>query len=324
MLMPLAQLMFGLILLFVGGHYLVKGAVVIALLARVSTAVVALTVVAMGTSMPELAVSIDAAARGATDIAYGNVIGSCIFNLGAILGVTAVIGAIPVKRLTIRLEYPIMLFVSGLAIVLAHDGIVDHLDGSLLVVGLVIFIGAMVFLARRGVPLDEADALERDVQRASHVRDGTVRAWGRNGFFVLFGIAGLVLGADLAVAGSVGIAHILGITERVVGLTVIAMGTSLPELATCIVATVRREPDIALGNVVGSNIFNLLAILGITATIFPVPVDPRAIAIDNWSMLAFAIVLFPMMLRGHTIARLNGLVLLAGFTAFMAYVLTVG
>lgn len=322
--MPLAQLMFGLILLFVGGHYLVKGAVVIALLARVSTAVVALTVVAMGTSMPELAVSIDAAARGATDIAYGNVIGSCIFNLGAILGVTAVIGAIPVKRLTIRLEYPIMLFVSGLAIVLAHDGIVDHLDGSLLVVGLVIFIGAMVFLARRGVPLDEADALERDVQRASHVRDGTVRAWGRNGFFVLFGIAGLVLGADLAVAGSVGIAHILGITERVVGLTVIAMGTSLPELATCIVATVRREPDIALGNVVGSNIFNLLAILGITATIFPVPVDPRAIAIDNWSMLAFAIVLFPMMLRGHTIARLNGLVLLAGFTAFMAYVLTVG
>lgn len=322
--MPLGQLVLGLVLLSVGGHYLVKGAVVIALLARISTAVVALTVVAMGTSMPELAVSIDAAARGSTDIAYGNVIGSCIFNLGAILGVTAVIGSIAVKRLTIRFEYPVMLFVSGLAIVLAHDGIVDRLDGSLLVVALIMFIGAMTYLARRGVPLDEAEALERDVQRASHVRDGTVRAWGRNGFFVLFGIAALVLGAELAVAGSVSIARMLNITERVVGLTLIAMGTSLPELATCIVATIRREPDIALGNVVGSNIFNLLAILGLTAAIFPVPVDPRAIAVDNWAMLAFAIVLFPMMLRGHTIGRVNGVVLLAGFTAFMTYVLVVG
>lgn len=324
MLIALVQLVVGLVLLFVGGHYLVRGAVVIALLARVSTAVVALTVVAMGTSMPELAVSIDAAARGATDIAYGNVIGSCIFNVGAILGVTAVIGAIPVKRLTIRFEYPAMLFVSGLAIVLAHDGAVDRMDGVLLVVGLAMFIGAMAYIARRGVPLDEAAALERDVQRASHVREGMVRAWSHNGFLVLFGIAALVAGADLAVAGSVDIARMFGITERVVGLTVIAMGTSLPELATCIIATVRREPDIALGNVVGSNIFNLLAILGITATIFPVPVHPRAIAVDNWSMLAFAIVLFPMMLRGHTIARLNGLLLLAGFTAFMTYVVTVG
>ncbi|MDH3291965.1 MAG: calcium/sodium antiporter [Gemmatimonadota bacterium] len=324
MLIAFGQVAVGLIVLFVGGHYLVQGAVVIALLARVSTAVVALTVVAMGTSMPELAVSIDATARGSTDIAFGNVIGSCIFNVGAILGVTAVIGAIPVKRLTIRFEYPVMLFVSALAIVLAYDGVVDRLDGMLLVVGLAMFIGAIAYLVRRGVPMDEAEALDRDVQRASHIRKGTARAWSRNGLLVVLGIVGLVIGADLAVAGSVTIARTLGITERVVGLTIVAMGTSLPELATCIVAMARREPDIALGNVVGSNIFNLLAILGITATIFPVPVNPRAIAVDNWTMLAFALVLFPMMLRGHTIARLNGVLLLAGFTAFMAYVVMVG
>jgi cation:H+ antiporter len=291
----------------------------IALLARLSTAVVALTVVAMGTSLPELAVSLDAAARHSTDIAFGNIIGSCVFNIGAILGVAAVISTIPVRRETIRFEYPVMLFVALLTVIVARDGMVDRLDGITLVVGLVIFIGTMIVFAKRGVSLGEAEALKRDVERAARLEEGPVRAWGRNVLYVIGGIVALVAGAEFSVNGGVAIARDLGVEERVIGLTVIAMGTSLPELATSVVATVRRESEIALGNVVGSNIFNILAILGITATIFPVPVNAQAIAVDNWVMLGFSAALFPMMWRSRRIARGSALILLAGFVAFMSY-----
>jgi cation:H+ antiporter len=319
MLWPTLQLVGGLLILLVGGHFLVQGAVNIALLARLSTAVVALTVVAMGTSLPELAVSLDAAARHSTDIAFGNIIGSCVFNIGAILGVAAVISTIPVRRETIRFEYPVMLFVALLTVIVARDGMVDRLDGITLVVGLVIFIGTMIVFAKRGVSLGEAEALKRDVERAARLEEGPVRAWGRNVLYVIGGIVALVAGAEFSVNGGVAIARDLGVEERVIGLTVIAMGTSLPELATSVVATVRRESEIALGNVVGSNIFNILAILGITATIFPVPVNAQAIAVDNWVMLGFSAALFPMMWRSRRIARGSALILLAGFVAFMSY-----
>jgi cation:H+ antiporter len=319
MLWPTLQLVGGLLILLVGGHFLVQGAVNIALLARLSTAVVALTVVAMGTSLPELAVSLDAAARHSTDIAFGNIIGSCVFNIGAILGVAAVISTIPVRRETIRFEYPVMLFVALLTVIVARDGMVDRLDGITLVVGLVIFIATMIVFAKRGVSLGEAEALKRDVERAARLEEGPVRAWGRNVLYVIGGIVALVAGAEFSVNGGVAIARDLGVEERVIGLTVIAMGTSLPELATSVVATVRRESEIALGNVVGSNIFNILAILGITATIFPVPVNAQAIAVDNWVMLGFSAALFPMMWRSRRIARGSALILLAGFVAFMSY-----
>lgn len=323
MIVAAIEIVGGLIVLLVGGHLLVQGAVVMALLARISTAVVALTVVAMGTSLPELAVSLDAAARQSTDIAFGNVIGSCLFNLGAILGTAALLKPIPVQRQTIRFEYPIMFFAALLTVILAGDGKVDRLEGLALVIGLVVFLSSMVVLARRGVPVSEVQALDHDVRRRTHVQAGEGRAWGRSTALVLGGIVALVIGADLAVTGSVTVARTLGIEERIIGLTVIAMGTSLPELATSVVATARGENEIALGNVVGSNIFNVLAILGITAAIFPVPVHARAVALDNWIMLAFSAVLFPMMLRGHRISRANAVLLLTGFLAFMGYVLVV-
>jgi cation:H+ antiporter len=315
------QIVGGLIVLLVGGHLLVQGAVVMAMLARLSTAVVALTVVAMGTSLPEMAVSLDAAARQSTDIAYGNVIGSCLFNLGAILGVAAVLAPIPVQRQTIRFEYPVMFLSALLTVILAWDGRVSRFDGIALVIVLVVFMSSMVVLAKRGVPLSEVQALDQDVRRTAHIKAGTRRAWSKSTVLVLGGIVALVIGADLAVSGSVTIARTLGIEERVIGLTIIAMGTSLPELATSVVATARGENEIALGNVVGSNIFNVLAILGITATIFPVPVHDRAIALDNWAMLAFSVVLFPMMLRGRRISGTNAVLLLVGFVTFMGYVL---
>jgi cation:H+ antiporter len=323
MILAVVEIVGGLTVLLLGGHLLVQGAVVLALLARLSTAVVALTVVAMGTSLPELAVSLDAAARESTDIAYGNVIGSCLFNLGAILGTAAVIAPIPVQRQTIRFEYPVMFFAALLTVVLAVDGQVSRLDGIALVFGLAVFMSSMVVLARRGMPLSEVQALDQDVRRKAHVEAGTGRAWGKSVALVLGGIVALVVGADLAVSGSVFVARTLGIEERIIGLTIIAMGTSLPELATSVVATARGENEIALGNVVGSNIFNVLAILGITAAVVPVSVNARAIALDNWVMLAFSAVLFPMMLRGHRISRANALLLLAGFVGFMAYLLVV-
>jgi cation:H+ antiporter len=320
--MPIAllEVAAGLVILYAGGHVLVQGATVLALLARVSTTVVALTVVAMGTSLPELAVSLDAAARGSTDIAYANIIGSSVFNIGAILGTAALIAVIPVRRQTIRFEYPVMFFVACLVLVLARDGIVDRLEGGFLVIGLSLFIASMAYVARRGVPTTETAALERDVKRTAHTKEGAGWAWGRNLGLVGLGIVALVGGAHLAVAGGVTIAQMLGVEERVIGLTVIAMGTSLPELATCVAATRQGEPEIALGNVVGSNIFNLLAILGITATVFPVPVHPRAGAVDNWVMLTFAAVLFPMMLLGRRVSRRDGVLLVAGFLTYMTYV----
>lgn len=320
MLFAFVELVVGLAALFGGGHYLVRGATAVALLLRISPSIVGLTVVAMGTSMPELAVSLDAAAKGVTDIAYGNVIGSNIFNIGAILGIAALLGTIPVKHQTIRIEYPFMLVVSALVVLLGRDGIIDHIEGLFFVVSLVLFLSYIVYLARREVLADQAVDLEREVRRAAHLDGGTGRAVGRNVAFLTLGIGALVVGAELVVEGAVSMARTMGIEERVIGLTIVAMGTSLPELATTVVAAKNREQEIALGNIVGSNIFNMLAILGTTAAIIPVPIHPRAGAVDNWVMLGFAAILFPMMVWGRSVSRRDGVVLLVGFVAYMAWV----
>jgi cation:H+ antiporter len=323
MLIALLQLVPGLVILFVGGHYLVQGSTGIALLARISTAVVALTVVAMGTSLPELAVSLNAAARGATDLAYGNIVGSCVFNIGAILGIAALLGPIAVRHTTAWIEYAIMFFVTAMVLVLARDRWIDRPDGLFLVVSLVLFLTYTVYLAKKGVTLSEAAALKREVERTAHIEGGLGLAWGKNVAYVVGGIAALVIGAHLSVAGGVTIARLLDVEERIIGLTVIAMGTSLPELATSIVAARRGEQEIALGNIIGSNIFNLLAILGITASIFPVPVNEHAASLDNWVMLGFTIALFPMMMTGRRISRANAFLLLAAFASYMSYLVIV-
>ncbi len=323
MLIALVELAAGLVALFGGGHYLVRGATAVALLLRVSPSVIGLTVVAMGTSMPELAVSLDAAAKGVTDISYGNVIGSNIFNIGAILGIAALLGTIPVHRQTVRIEYPFMLVVSALVVLLGRDGIIDHLEGIFFLVSLVLFLSYIVYLARREVVADEAVDLEREVRRAAHLDGGTGRALGRNIAFLAMGTGALILGAELVVQGAVTVARTAGVEERVIGLTIVAMGTSLPELATTVVAARNREQEIALGNIVGSNIFNVLAILGTTAAVIPVPIHPRAGAVDNWVMLAFAAVLFPMMVWGRSVSRRDGVVLLVGFVAYLVWVVVV-
>lgn len=319
MLLASAQLLLGLILLLGGGHYLVRGATRIALLTRVSTAVVGLTVVAMGTSLPELAVSMGAAARGSTDLAYGNIVGSTIFNIGMILGVSALISPMVVKHQTFRLEYPFMFIVAGVVLLLCRDSMIDRLEGTFLVIALILFTIFVVHLAQREIDVDEALALDQEVQKAAHTRNGVGRAWGVNVLLVAVGIGALIGGADQVVAGAVKIAIIWGVDERMIGLTIVAMGTSLPELATSAVAAKQREHEIALSNVIGSNLFNLLGVLGATAAVFPVPINEAAKSIDNWVMLGFCGAMFPLMWFGRRVGRWQGLVLLAGFAVYLGY-----
>jgi cation:H+ antiporter len=322
-LTPLAilELVGGFGILSVGGHYLVEGSTRIALLAKISTSVVGLTIVAMGTSMPELAVSIGAAARGAPDISYGNVVGSNIFNIAVILAVTALIKPIPVTRRTIKLEYPFMVVACWILLLLSRDGTIDRLEAAFFLFSLLAFTVYIVLLAREDVAEDEANQLSGEVTRLARIEGGIVRAWGVNVLLVVLGIATLAAGAELMVRGAIAIAADLGVGQRVIGLTVVAMGTSLPELATSVIAARRGDQAIALGNIVGSNIFNVLAILGVTASIFPVPVNPASIRIDNWVMLAFVIGIFPLMLWGKRVSRFDGILLLAGFAVYLAFLL---
>ncbi len=314
------ELVAGLAVLFYGGSLLVRGATAVALLARISTAVVALTVVAMGTSLPELAVSVRAAWRGSTDIAYANVIGSSIFNIGAILGLAAVMMAIPVRKHALQVEYWIMLVATGAVLYFAFNGNVGHLEGVALCVGLGLFVLYSIYHARRGVSGSEAAAMESEVKRAAHMKDGAVRAWGLNVALIVLGLIALAVGAELSVLGAVTGARVLGVEERVIGLTIVAMGTSLPEFATCVAAARHKEPDIALGNVIGSNIFNLFGILGVTAAIFPVPVRGTFLTADNWVLLTFTVLLFPIMLSRRSVSRREGLFLLVGFSVYIVWV----
>lgn len=322
MISATVQLLVGLILLAGGGHYLVAGAARIALLARISATVVGLTVVAMGTSMPELAVSVSAALRGSPDLAYANVIGSNIFNVGAVLAVGSILIVIPIQRQTIIVEYPFMLAISFLVLLLARDGQVDQLEGIFLVTSLVLFTAFIVWLSRRDVTIREAEILERETERTAHLDKSTAQRVGRSLALVTFGIVALVGGARLVVGGAVTMAEGMGIEERVIGLTVVAMGTSLPELTTTIVATRRGESDIALGNIIGSNIFNLMGILGATAIVTGVDVNREAISVDTWVMLAFSAAMLPMLYWGKRVGRRDGLLLLAGFIAYMTVVIT--
>ncbi len=324
MTIALIQLGLGLTLLYFGGEYLVRGATRVALLSRLSTAVIGLTVVAMGTSLPELAVSVEAAARGETDLAYGNIIGSNVFNVGAILALAAILGTIRAPRQTVKTEYPFMLMSAVVVVVLGGNRMVGRLEGAAFLVALVLFMCYAVYLSKREVATDQALATAREVARTAQVEQGTKRAWGLNLAFVIIGIVGLVAGADQVVRGATRVALGLGVDGRVIGLTVVAMGTSLPELAATVVAARHGQNEIALGNIIGSNVFNLLGILGTTATVFPVPIHPRAVALDNWVMLAFcAVLVFPLYFEGR-VSRRDGVILIAGFVTYMTYVVWTG
>ena len=312
----------GILVLGYGGDLLVRGAVTIAKAARVAPAVIGLTIVSMGTSLPELTVSLAASFRGVTDIAVGNVVGSNIFNVCVVLGVAALLMPMRVHGSAVKLEWPFMFLASFQLLLLARDGVVDRLEGGFFVVGLALFTAYAVRLGRTEVVGEEASDLEREV--SSFEARGPDRTVGGALLLITGGIVLLVVGGEVLVRGAVSLARAAGLTERIIGLTIVAVGTSAPELATSIVAARRGQSEIALGNVIGSNIFNVLAIVGVTAVVRPLPVSDAMLSSDIWWMLATSLALFPMMRSRFIVGRLEGGTLLAAYVLYVTLLIRGG
>lgn len=304
----------GLVLLAGGGEALVRAATTIAEMAGVTPAVIGLTVVAMGTSLPELVVSVLSGVRGEVDLAIANVVGSNIFNVAAAIGVTAMITPLPVHGSAVRLEWPFMFLTSVVAFLLARDGAIDRLEGTFLLVALTLFTLYMVRLARHEVSASEAAEITAEV----HARDLHVRRIALAAGVLAAGVAALLAGGQLLVDGAVAIARHAGVSERVIGLTIVAGGTGAPELATSIVAAIRGRTDVAIANMIGSNIFNLLGILGIAALITPLHVAPAILASDMPWMIATAVLLLPVMRSSLKVSRIEGAVLVAAYGVYLA------
>lgn len=306
----------GIAVLGVGADLLVRGAVSIAKAAKVSAAVIGLTIVAMGTSLPELTVSVSAALRGASEIAVGNVVGSNIFNIGIVLGLAAIVRPIRVHSSAVRLEWPFMFLASFQLLLLARDGRIDHLEGAFFVIGLALFTAYAVRVGRAEVGTEAAADFADEIGR----RDVVVAATGVGRALLLIGagVGLLVAGGEALLRGAVDLARAGGMSDRVIGLTIVSAGTSMPELATSIVAARRGQSEIALGNVVGSNIFNILGILGIVAFVRPMSVSPLMVSNDMTWMLGFAVFLFPMMRTNAVISRGEGALLVAAYAIYVA------
>ena len=310
MMLALLALVVGLGLLVWGSDRFVTGAAASARNLGISPLVIGLTVVGVGTSAPEILVSGSAAVWGSPGVAIGNALGSNIANIGLVLGITALVRAIDVRSQTVRRELPIMLAVLLLAWLLLLDGTLNRVDGLILIGAFVGLIGVMVVMALRA----RRDPLENEFQREIDSDLTMARAV----LWSVVGLGALLLGAQSMVWGAVSIATQAGVSEFLIGLTVVAVGTSLPELATCIASTVKGEPDIAVGNVIGSNMFNLLPVLALPAMIAPGAVDPAATARDLPVMLAFTFALFIFCgFKGPgRLARWEGGLLLVAFIGY--------
>ena len=325
-------LLAGLVVLVAGGELLVRGAGGLALSLGLSPLVVGLTVVAFATSAPELAVTLDASLSGAPGLAVGNVVGSNIFNILGILGLSALVLPLVVRARLVRHDIPVMIGISVLALVFALDGEVGRLDGVVLVGLLVVYTVRIVVVSRARGGTEEGDAaatgppVEEDpdvAQGAGAQQPGGRGRLARDLALVSVGVGLLVIGARLLVDAATTIGATFGVSDLVMGLTIVAVGTSLPELATSVIAAVRGQRDIAVGNIVGSNIFNLGAVLGLAAVLSSegVPVTDGAIALDLPVMLVVALALAPVALTGGMIARWEGAVFLAYYVAYVGYLI---
>jgi len=301
----------GLILLFFGGEVLLRGAVSIALRSGLSPLLIGLTIVAFATSMPELMVTVTSGLGGVTDVGVGNVIGSNIANILLILGVAAMISPIPTQIRQVIRDSSVMVFATGVFIVFALTGEMSYFHGCFMLGLLLLYMwNSYRSERRRGVSLDI-----EEIEGAEKGPCSTAVAIG----LIIGGIIGLVCGSELLVHGAVDIARAVGISETVIGLTLVAFGTSLPELATGIVAALRGHTEVALGNVMGSNIFNILLIIGILTLIVPVQVAAEVLKFDMWAMAAVSVLVIPLMLSGRQIGRMEGLLLVAIYLAYIFY-----
>ena len=313
----------GFWVLIKGAGILVEGAVALATRQGMQHAVIGATIVAFGTSLPELVVTMGSNIKamnegligdpnGPAAIAIGNVVGSNIFNIGMILGIASLFSALPVPKSTLKLDYPLMLLAMVVLIIFSIPfaggvGEISRVEGSILVVGLVLF----TVMAIKGGKVDE-DELE-ELARHEH------SLWGAVGFIAL-GVVMLTVGGEVSLTGAIATAKTFGMSDRVIGLTIMAIGTSLPELVTSIQAARRGHTEIAIGNVVGSNIFNVLCIIGLTSLVFPMPIAEGTLAWDYYWMMGMALALLPMLLIGKCVGRVKGLILVTAMVTYLVLV----
>lgn len=308
----------GLVSLIFGAEALVRGASRIAAALGISPVVIGLTVVAFGTSSPELAVSIKSALSGQASIALGNVVGSNIFNVLFILGLSALIVPLTLAQQLIRLDVPLMIVLSIIVLILSLDQNFSRSDGIMLVVGLVVYVWFLIFQSRK-------ESVQARTQYANEFKAeiNTKRNWIKNIGLILGGLLLLVLGSRWLVDSAVSFAQYLGVSELIVGLTIVAAGTSLPEVVTSVIAAIRGERDITVGNVIGSNIFNIMGVLGFASVVAPtgIEVSTAVIGFDLPVMIAVALACLPIFFTAGVISRQEGAILLGYYIAYTLYLI---
>lgn len=322
MIVNVVLFILGLIALYFGASWLVSGASGIASRYGIPPLVIGLTIVAFGTSFPELLVSVTAAIKGMSDIAIGNVIGSNILNIALILGLSAIITPLRIQLRSIIAESPIMIGSAVLLLVLSLDNVINRIDGALLFTGLIAFV---LFSYR--FEKYESDRIP-DTEKDKYIKSVKI---GKSIVImislIVVGLVGLTVGAQILVGASVVIAKYFGLSEKFIGLTIVAFGTSLPELATSLIAAIRKEIGISVGNIIGSNIFNILAILGLSSMINPIPIAKGLIDSgfiwDYGLMIALSIFLWFCMITGLKVTRAEGILFLIIFTAYIVWLLYV-
>ncbi len=319
MIIALLLIVAGIALLVLGGEVMLRGAVRLATLWRLSPAVIGLTVVAAGTSIPELAVSGVAAMQGSTDIAMANVVGSNIFNIAFILGLCAVIRPFAVEGNTLKLEYPVLLLMTLFGLVIAKDLTITRLDALLCTAFYIGFTAYVVQLVRGQATNNELEHLDAETQ-ALLVMDTPPTLLPSLGL-VAAGTVLLALGAQLTVQGASDLARLWGWSERVIGLTIVSMGTGLPEVVASLVSSLRGRSDMAIGNVIGSNLFNILMVVGITAGIAPLPVSAELVSSDMLWMVGITLLLFPLLWTGWRVNRAEGALLLVVYGVYLGLLL---
>ncbi len=307
-------LILGFALLILGAEFLVKGASRAAGALGIPSLIIGLTVVAFGTSAPEMAVNIISAISGQGDIGFGNVVGSNIFNVLFILGISAIIIPLQVSKQLIKIDVPLMIVVSFVMMIMALDGKIGMIDGIILFGTAVAYT---IFLIREGKK-DNSDPQTNDIEAA---KSSPLKFWITNIGFVIFGIGLLILGSRWLVNSSIEIARAFNVSELIIGLTIIAAGTSLPEVATSVVASIKGERDIAVGNVVGSNIFNILLVLGLSSILSGsgIPVNDAALNFDVPVMIAVAVACLPIFFTGNLIDRWEGILFLVYYIIYTGY-----
>lgn len=311
MITSVTLLILSLFALYIGAGWLVKGSTELALKARISNLVIGLTIVAFGTSAPELVVSLNASLSGQGDIAVGNIIGSNIFNIAVILGISAAIHPLQAKRQLTRLDIPILIVATIVFTLLFWNGTLNRLEGCLFLAGIIIYTVFSLYYSRKH---------EKKIEEQTGELEKQPEPWYKDVLYIGGGLVILIFASNLLVNNAVSIAQELGVSEAVIGLTIVAAGTSLPELATSVVSALKKNPDIAIGNIVGSNLFNILAIAGTSSVVNPI-VAKNVNYVDLLVMLGLSLLLLPLAKSGQKISRTEGWALIVMYLCYLAWLL---